>query len=525
MTADASQVLEYAPPAPPGRLRRFFASPLLLLVLILAVAFGLRWFRLGAQSLWLDEFLAVENSTGRGQAHIHFPENALIAPPPQLTQLDSGPGFWAIWTSLRTETHPPLHFMALHAWRQVFGESDLAARGLSVFMSLLAIALLYDVARLLHGPTVALWACLLMALAGAQIQYAQEARNYTMLLALTLAAASAVVRVEKLGVNNRRLLALGASLLATCLTHYLAAGACAALAVYALVRLRARLRDLRLVALSFAAAGVVFLAAWGPFLYQQSRGFAGEISFVETSEADDHALMTLRRLALLPLRYFTEPMKKSINVGYVSAVMFVIPPILLAWRRRDLLLWCLLLAWVLVPVIVSDLWRPAHALSYLRYTFLGSAAVYALAAAMLAHAGGILRHAVPMVIALSCLLAIEEPYSHAKADSRELARYVDQKIDARDVLIVHQLGGDDRWVSGAMYLGLAHYTTPQSPVVFLSSAPGGDVAARLAEAEDVWLMSPTLSIPHEQILPGSKVEEKTFFPWVGTMARIKPRAD
>jgi hypothetical protein len=408
--------------------------------------------------------------------------------------------------------------MVLNLWRRAFGDGDVSARLCSVAFSLIAIVLLYDVARLLHGSrAVALWAALLMALAGSQIQYAQEARNYSMLLALTLAACDALVRIEKDGTNAWRTAALGASLLAMMLTHYLAFPAAVALGLYALTRLRGP--ALRAALGAFAAAIVVFAVSWGPFLLAQRAGLPGELAAAREDRAG-HMVRSAQRLAILPLRYFTEPMKNSRVIGQVAAVMYVLPLVLLAARRRDLLLWCLLGGCVIFTVWASDVIRPAHGLAYLRYTFIASAPVYALAAAMLWHMKGFFRHLVPLVLSIACVAALEEPYSSSKADTRELAQYMRARVNVDDVLIVCTHTEPD-WQARALYLGLAHYAPPPCPVVFLSGPPDAALAARIAAAKSIWMMSPAASVPNEDVLPGSKMVQASFFPWVGTVERVK----
>ena len=519
LTGSVSPILDYAEaerPRPRSVVARVFTSPWLLLPIILAIAFAARRYQLGHESLWLDEFLAMQNSTGRGELHMTLPSGQILDPAPQLTSTVDGPGFGKIWTSLGTDSHPPLYFMVLNLWRRAFGDGDSAVRYLSVAFSLVSIVLLYDVARLLHGSrAVGLWAALLMALAGAQIQYAQEARNYTMLLALTLAACDAVVRIERDGADARRTLALGTSLLAMMLTHYLAFPAVGALGLYALIRLRGP--ALRGTLVAFALALVLFAACWGPYLLQQRAGIPGEL-YASREEPAGNLVRGLKRLAILPLRYFTEPLKSSRWIGQAAVVMYVLPLILLP-RRRDLLLWCLLGGATIFSVLSSDVIRSAHGLAYLRYTFLASAPAYALAAAMLWHMKGFFRHLVPLVLSIACVAALEEPYSSTKADTRELAQFIRTRATADDVLIVCTQPDPD-WQARALYLGLAHYSPPACPVVFLNAPPDEALAQRIHTARAIWMMSPTAAVPNEDVLPGSKMQEASFFPWVGTVERV-----
>ena len=83
--------------------------PWFVLCIILLLAVMLRWLAIGEAGLWLDEFLSVQNSTGRGQLHVKLPRDVVFDPAPALSRLHDGPGIWAIWSSLDTETHPPLY--------------------------------------------------------------------------------------------------------------------------------------------------------------------------------------------------------------------------------------------------------------------------------------------------------------------------------------------------------------------------------------------------------------------------------
>lgn len=92
-------------------------------------------------------------------------------------------GLSFMWTEgLRSESSPPLYYMAIGAWIQLFGGSEAALRSLSVVSSSLAIVLVYALGRELFGPRQGLTASALFALSATQIYYAQEARPYALLL-------------------------------------------------------------------------------------------------------------------------------------------------------------------------------------------------------------------------------------------------------------------------------------------------------------------------------------------------------
>jgi uncharacterized membrane protein len=247
---------------PSASSRRRIAHGILLLILIAAAS--LRLWHLTASSFWLDEFFTAEVAAGRGYWFQDVPRDRVVydaepgnvAVPTHTTPL-SGSVSDVIDSLVRTN-HPPLYFVTLHGWMALLGSSDRSLRGFSVLCSVLAIAFLFDAIRSLSGTRAAIAGSVTMALAGPQIQYAQEARAYSMLVAIMLATCAIIARIERRGINERRLIALFISMAALLLTHYLGAALFAAIAIYGLLRLRGAARTqsaaAMLLALCVAAA-------------------------------------------------------------------------------------------------------------------------------------------------------------------------------------------------------------------------------------------------------------------------------
>src|ERR1700722_7031884 len=148
--------------------------------------------------------------------------------------------------------------MLLRGWRDLFGESDAAARSLSVAASLAAIILLFDLARTLAGPATALWACAIMAVAQPQITFAQEARDYVLWSALGLGACAAAARLSVRGPGWRRGAALAGCALGMILPHFLALITAMALAIWCAVYLRGK--ALRQAAIAGVVALLLLIA-------------------------------------------------------------------------------------------------------------------------------------------------------------------------------------------------------------------------------------------------------------------------
>jgi 4-amino-4-deoxy-L-arabinose transferase-like glycosyltransferase len=136
------------------------------LVGILLLAFGLRVYRLGAESLWYDETVSV---------HL------------------AGKNIPALVTHTAGDIHPPGYYLLLHAWTRLAGSSDFAVAFFSVVFGLLLVALAYRLATRVFGPTAGLLAALLVAISPYNLWYSQEARMYTLGAVLGIGVLSALV--------------------------------------------------------------------------------------------------------------------------------------------------------------------------------------------------------------------------------------------------------------------------------------------------------------------------------------------
>lgn len=98
-----------------------------------------------------------------------------------------------IWRTAR-DVHPPLYYLVLHFWMQLFGTSELAARGLSAVFLIAAIPVAYLLVRRLWNERAARLAALFVALGPFLVRYSQEARMYGMVAFLLLLATYWLVR-------------------------------------------------------------------------------------------------------------------------------------------------------------------------------------------------------------------------------------------------------------------------------------------------------------------------------------------
>lgn len=143
-----------------------------LLVGLTLWAFALMSWRLDAKSLWWDESLSLQRAQGSLPAilagHIDFAGVQTV------------------------DQHPPLYFALLKIAIALGGENDLAVRLPSVVFGTLLTPLLYALGRRLRNATAGLLAAALGANSPFFLWYAQEARMYTMVTALSLLATYAL---------------------------------------------------------------------------------------------------------------------------------------------------------------------------------------------------------------------------------------------------------------------------------------------------------------------------------------------
>ncbi len=85
--------------------------------------------------------------------------------------------------------HPPFYFVMARAWQQQFGGSLTSMRLLPALWSVAALPLMFALAwALFRSPTVAWWATTLLALSPFDLQFAQTARQYSLMTVLVLAS-------------------------------------------------------------------------------------------------------------------------------------------------------------------------------------------------------------------------------------------------------------------------------------------------------------------------------------------------
>jgi len=141
---------------------------------LVALVLGLLF--LGSKSFWLDE------SFSAAAARLSLA------------------GLWHL--AVDSQANMSLYYAALHEWRAV-GDGEFALRSLSVLFAAAAVPVVWAVARRLFDETTAAVAAFLLALNQFLLQYAQEARGYSLAVLLASTASLLFLRAAERPTGGR----------------------------------------------------------------------------------------------------------------------------------------------------------------------------------------------------------------------------------------------------------------------------------------------------------------------------------
>ncbi len=294
------------------------------LLLILLLAFGLRGYRLGYQSLWWDEMSTAARA---------------------LIPLDE-----MIGNLFTVRNHVPLYFLLMRLWVRTAGDSEFALRFFSLLWGVAGVALTYRLGRQVAEEGVGIVAALLLSISPLHVWYSQEARMYAMLA--TLATAASILLIGSLRQERwRERISYGVCMLAAIYTHYLALFLL--LAHYAFFALN--YRSLRRAFLRWIVVGggvVLLFLPWGAAI-MLSGGFArSPIGWIAPAHWYE-PLLTL-------LNFSAGPGSDGLLPAYLALAACMIGITIAVSRSRHTspssLPWLslrLLLCWLAIPILLT----------------------------------------------------------------------------------------------------------------------------------------------------------------------------
>lgn len=326
--------------------------------------------------LWTDEFYSLMFTTGHLTNPI--PPNEIVTAPPDIIGLRDALPISQLPRALRADTHPPLFALMLRSWRELIGESEFSSRLFMLLWSLVGAGFLFDALHRQAGDRTALVVGLLYATSAPMVSYGVEIRNYGMMTTLLICAANALVRIELNGMNSRRMLAFASASLAALLTHYFALAGVVALSIYAIIRLKKKLK--LIVFGSIVITGVIFSAIQMPSFIAQRDHFDTNLNYL-LDRSESPILNTFLRAMTLPCRAITfDALNNNATLLIGAGLIFAV------WicRRKPMLVWAMLALATISQCVAVDLAQKRLATNFIRYTLPAVPAILALIALSIA---------------------------------------------------------------------------------------------------------------------------------------------
>jgi uncharacterized membrane protein len=486
------------------------------LVFVLALAFGLRVYRLDGQSMWWDEL-----------------STAARASLPLVEMLKN---LFAV------RNHVPLYFLLIRPWARLLGNTAFALRFFSVIWGLVSVAAIYRLGDLAGGRRVGAIAALLLTVSPFHIWYSQEARMYSFICACTLGGNWFLLRLLRRG-TMRDLVGYGLCMLAATYAHYLSVFVL--IAHYAFFSLYYRFAR-RLFIKWLVCAGIVgaLFGIWGAVMMLSGGFTRSPIGWIAPAHWYEPAL-TLLALAGGPTIDPAQPISYlalGICLAAIGACLVrvrrqrlpthvprVLPSSTGAQRRfADMLTPRLLFVWLLVPLALTwaislDLPIPQKRSIYMdRYLITVLPAFLTLVAWGLVSACGDKRWLILVALAVlfgAAMPALANLYfdpAYARDDWRGAMSYVKREQRPKDVLLLRP----------SHTLPLSYYTDGTVPYqefpflfyederhAYLAQEMGPRMDSIAQEWERAWLISSVdntnpHSFPHDRNAALIRIDEE-----------------
>lgn len=247
--------------------------------------------------------------------------------------------------------HPPLYYLTIHYWSQIFGTSEISLRAPSVVFGILTIYCVYSIARELKFKWPLIPA-LLLATSGLHIYYSQEARMYAM--------ATWLVSFLELSYIKKNWITFSIILVLIFLTDYLSLLILPALLIYSIGK---NFKKILICSIPL----IITFVAWLPiFINQINSGLAVKAS--STNWWNILGPVTLKNILLIPTKFIIG--RVSIDNKIIYTLMIALLLIFFGYvisKAKNKSVW----SWFMISLIlgiVLSFYIPT--LTYFRYLFI-----------------------------------------------------------------------------------------------------------------------------------------------------------
>lgn len=248
---------------------------LIFLGFLISLGIFFRFYHIDRKVYWHDEvYTSIRTAGYNGEEIVEQSFNGKIINPQQLLkyQVLSSEKTWkdTLDKLIEHPEHPPLYYLLSRAWQELFGSSIAATRSLSVVFSLLLFPAVYWLCHeLFDSPKVGWWAIGLIAIAPVHVLYAQEAREYSLLVLTSAISIAALIGAVKRN-NWQWWLIYAVSLAANFYVSLIAAYIAIAQAIYIFILEGFRFTK---VTINFIFSGVFAVILFTPWLWVIQKNY------------------------------------------------------------------------------------------------------------------------------------------------------------------------------------------------------------------------------------------------------------
>lgn len=348
-----------------------------------------------------------------------------------------------IWLGSARDVHPPLYYLLLHYWTQLFGASALAARSMSMALSIITVVVGYKIVQKVSTKRAARLAGVFLALAPFLVRYSQEARMYGVLGVFLIVGTWLLLKIVERPKNAWLWLGYILAMTAGFYTHYFALFALMAQWLFLLTLGPVKNWKIgKTLWLSPAWWGsniaiVLLYIPWIPnFIAQFTRGQG--IGWIPKT--------TIYTLPSGIWQFFTYTDARALP----SVVYFALPLIVLAASAYILIGdkeegsrgKRLVVLYALLPIILTiavSLKKPIYQDRYLAFAAVGIYMIIAMAIDKLARKRQILFYSLAALVVVIELIGISNVYRQATHQMAMVADSVNDNYQADDMILAGEL--------------------------------------------------------------------------------------
>lgn len=467
-----------------GQAVKKYAIFILVLITLLGAAF--RLFDINGKSLWTDEIATIASANGRsidpdayerkGQSFDPVTAQPASVYVQKIKPAHGNASVQNTFDVLKDNVHPPFFFGLMHYWIKGTGDTPTGLRIPAIFFGILCIPAVYWLAIESGACTLlALIASALMAFSGYQISHSQDARQYTLLMLLSMTSFGLLINWLK-GSSRSTLKLLAITLLSAVGIYSQYFYGLFLVVLYSYGFWQTRSDKQKMVALFLSGAGVVLLfLPWLPY-------FKAQLSFLSYA---GHYSQGMWDPVQLPEKIF-----RNLNGFVIPSHILgsVIPPVIIGcWlvsayanqkgkteSSEGHQLLKISLVWIIgvfLLQIILDILQQSQTISIRRYTLITSPAYYLLLAYGLTHIQWKrFRNGLIVIVVFSLLITSGQKLLGKKRSSDDFqsaGAFISEQYKPLDLVIVNR--------TGASAVGLAFYLNPEIKILGFHARSSDDL--------------------------------------------------